>query len=179
MTKYTGLYLANTCPLVHLQPSQKSVIELFMQIVKPFNDQCSHHIETSQLICRGNQLTGFYMMRTLVVKMLTNANYFYQKLHFRCLTGFSRRLYLPIWERNTGIQYFNSYFYIQRQLFRGVLNIGLFLYSSIYSCLWIYWKHPFDRVTSRYLLRYPIQFCLRMLDSAIFKIHPPSPSKKK
>ena len=35
-----------------------------------FNDQCSHHIETSQLICRANQLTGFYMMKTLVVKRL-------------------------------------------------------------------------------------------------------------
>ena len=35
-----------------------------------FNDQCSHHIETGQLICRANQLTGFYMMRTLVVKRL-------------------------------------------------------------------------------------------------------------
>ena len=31
-----------------------------------FNDQCSHH--TSQLICSANQLTGFYMMRTLVVQ---------------------------------------------------------------------------------------------------------------
>ena len=27
--------------------------------------QCSHHIETSQLICSANQLTGFYMMGTL------------------------------------------------------------------------------------------------------------------
>ena len=36
----------------------------------PFNDQCSHHIETSQLICFENQPTGFYMMRTLVVKGL-------------------------------------------------------------------------------------------------------------
>ena len=26
------------------------------------NDQCSGHIETSQLTCRVNQLTGFYMM---------------------------------------------------------------------------------------------------------------------
>ena len=32
------------------------------------NDQCSHHIETSQLICRANKLTGFYMMGTLIVK---------------------------------------------------------------------------------------------------------------
>ena len=33
-------------------------------------DQCSHHIKTSQKIGRANQLTGFYMMRTLVVKRL-------------------------------------------------------------------------------------------------------------
>ena len=33
-------------------------------------DLCSHHIETSQLICRAKQLTGFYMMGTLVVKEL-------------------------------------------------------------------------------------------------------------
>ena len=35
------------------------------------NKQCSLHIGTSQLICRANQLTGFYMMGTLVVKGLT------------------------------------------------------------------------------------------------------------
>ena len=28
------------------------------------------HIETSQLICHGNQLTGFYMRETLVIKGL-------------------------------------------------------------------------------------------------------------
>ena len=28
---------------------------------KYINDQCSHHIETSHLICNTNQLTGFYM----------------------------------------------------------------------------------------------------------------------
>ena len=39
--------------------------------INPFNDQCSHHIETSHLICSANQLTGFYMMGTLVVKRLT------------------------------------------------------------------------------------------------------------
>ena len=37
---------------------------------EPFNDQCSHHIESSQMIFRANQLTGFYMMGTLVVKGL-------------------------------------------------------------------------------------------------------------
>ena len=34
------------------------------------NDQCSHHIETSQLICTANQQADFYMMGTLVVKGL-------------------------------------------------------------------------------------------------------------
>ena len=37
----------------------------------PFNDEFSHLIETSQLICRANQLTGFCMMGTLVVALLT------------------------------------------------------------------------------------------------------------
>ena len=36
----------------------------------PFNDQCSHNIETSPLIFRTNQLTDFYMLGTLVVKVL-------------------------------------------------------------------------------------------------------------
>ena len=39
--------------------------------LKPFNGQCSHHIETSQLICSANQLTSFYMMGTLAVKGLS------------------------------------------------------------------------------------------------------------
>ena len=33
-------------------------------------DQCSSHIETNQLVCSANQLTGFYMRGTLVVKGL-------------------------------------------------------------------------------------------------------------
>ena len=36
-------------------------------LVKAINDQCFYHIEMSQLICSGNQLTGLYMMETLVV----------------------------------------------------------------------------------------------------------------
>ena len=39
-------------------------------IFQLFNDQFSHHIETNQSICSVNQLTGFYMMGTLVVKRL-------------------------------------------------------------------------------------------------------------
>ena len=41
--------------------------------------QCSHHIETGQLICSANQLTGFYMMGILVVKWL---NYEFLTLKF-------------------------------------------------------------------------------------------------
>ena len=33
--------------------------------------QCSLHIETSQLICRANQLTGFYVRGTLALNELT------------------------------------------------------------------------------------------------------------
>ena len=36
----------------------------------PIKRQNYHHIETSQLICRANQLTGFYMMATLAVNEL-------------------------------------------------------------------------------------------------------------
>ena len=44
-------------------------IRFYYQIL-PFNYHCFHHIETSQLVYRANQLTGFYMMGTLVVKRL-------------------------------------------------------------------------------------------------------------
>ena len=37
---------------------------------QPLNNQCPSNIETSQLICRENQLAGFYMRGTLVVKGL-------------------------------------------------------------------------------------------------------------
>ena len=29
---------------------------------EPIHDQCSHHTETSQLICKANHPTGFYMI---------------------------------------------------------------------------------------------------------------------
>ena len=32
--------------------------------------QCSHHIETSQLNCSANELTGFYMIEILIVNAL-------------------------------------------------------------------------------------------------------------
>ena len=39
---------------------------IYAEVYYPFNDQCSHHVETSH----ANQLTGFYMMGTLVIKGL-------------------------------------------------------------------------------------------------------------
>ena len=41
-----------------------------METFNPLTTNVPHHIETSQLICSANQLTGFYMMRTLVVNGL-------------------------------------------------------------------------------------------------------------
>ena len=42
------------------------------------------YIETSQLICSANQLTSFYMIRTLVVKELMTKYFtkFVKSLHF-------------------------------------------------------------------------------------------------
>ena len=34
----------------------------FVCLVNPLTINVPHHIETSQLICSENQLTGFYMM---------------------------------------------------------------------------------------------------------------------
>ena len=39
--------------------------------VLTLNDQCPSHVETSQLICSANQMTGSYMRGTLAVKGLT------------------------------------------------------------------------------------------------------------
>ena len=48
-----------------------------------FHDGGCYHIETSPLICRANQWTGFYMITALVMKELTVANQIkIEKLHF-------------------------------------------------------------------------------------------------
>ena len=36
-----------------------------VNLINPFKCQCCPHIETSQLICFANQLTGFYIRVTL------------------------------------------------------------------------------------------------------------------
>ena len=51
------------------------------QPISSFNDQSSHHIETSQFICSANQLTGFYMMGTLVVKRSNSDSAFQWKMN--------------------------------------------------------------------------------------------------
>ena len=57
--------LKNFAKFTGKHPCQSLLLTL-----EPLNDQCSHHVESSQLICRANQLTAFYMMGTLVVKGL-------------------------------------------------------------------------------------------------------------
>ena len=42
--------------------------------------QCCHHIETSQLTCIANQLTGFYMRATLAFKGLSHKKHNILKL---------------------------------------------------------------------------------------------------
>ena len=58
---------------VYLETSQTSKMELLRKYLTALtlNGQCSSHIETSQLICRANQFTGFYMTETLTVKALS------------------------------------------------------------------------------------------------------------
>ena len=40
---------------------------------QPIKCQCCPHIETSQLICTANQLTGFYMRATLAFNGLISS----------------------------------------------------------------------------------------------------------
>ena len=41
-----------------------------INLINSLKRQSYRHIETSQLICRANQLTGFYMMATLAFNEL-------------------------------------------------------------------------------------------------------------
>ena len=50
-------------PKRYLEPWQTSVMEdFFVKINNPLTTNVPYHIETSDLICSANQLTGFYMM---------------------------------------------------------------------------------------------------------------------
>ena len=47
----------------------------FKYLDEPIKCQCCRHIETSQLICIANQLTGFYMRATSALNGLSNIGY--------------------------------------------------------------------------------------------------------
>ena len=45
----------------------------FCESFNPLTTNVPHHIETSQLICNANHLTGFYILGTLIVNGLKTA----------------------------------------------------------------------------------------------------------
>ena len=77
-------YLLNTgCKSPTITKTRNSsVIYKPEKKTQPFNGQCSHHIETIQLICRANQLTSFYMMGTLAVKKLNETAEINKEFHW-------------------------------------------------------------------------------------------------
>ena len=54
-------------------------------------------METSQLICSANQLTGFYMMATLAFNELNNINYLVQLITQIMLNVISKFYYLILY----------------------------------------------------------------------------------
>ena len=44
---------------------KKFVVKNFQPKFNPLTANVPHHIETSQLTCNANQLTGFYMMGSI------------------------------------------------------------------------------------------------------------------
>ena len=93
------------------------VVKFNFCFLNPLTTIVPHLIETSQLICIANQLTGFFMMwkigrswikrligkddrQTSLVKLscendqqIVTVNYFHKTLHLRCLTVFWIRLW--------------------------------------------------------------------------------------
>ena len=48
--------------MVYIRIQENSIIIKFHLT---FQDHCIHHVETSQMICSANQLTGFYILGNL------------------------------------------------------------------------------------------------------------------
>ena len=75
MVNLSSTFLSNCFELAMGQQSRvKNILKCFSFVIlrlrmswKLIFVTCLHYIETSQLICTANQLTGFYMMRTLVL----------------------------------------------------------------------------------------------------------------
>ena len=91
-----------------------------------FNDQCPSHIETSQLICRANQLTGFYMTGTLVVKRLNVPMTKQNKvvLLTLCIVNILETLFAKLW------QYFDLQKKIKRK--KGIAMILIFYFKKYF-----------------------------------------------
>ena len=97
---------------------KKSLIENFIfctvrvifrhpELFKPLTTNVLHHIETSQLICIANQLTGFIWWGNrgrYWVKRLKGKTHFYFLVHFAALTHFQPmvRFYTPWKHQKTG-----------------------------------------------------------------------------
>ena len=61
----------------------------------------SHQIETSQLICKGNQLTGFYMMGTLGINELSQPTFTCSKSTIETLEKGQK--YVQKYNKNNGV----------------------------------------------------------------------------
>ena len=56
------------------------MLERVLDTPLTFHGEGLYHIETSPLICRANQWTGFYLIKAAVVKELNSANFSYGEI---------------------------------------------------------------------------------------------------
>ena len=91
----TGLFLySRKRPVTWIRPvAWIGLIGLF-SVTWPFHDGGRYHIETSPLICRANQWTGFYMITSSVMKELIGLwflKYFYRQRTYLAETKISKQ----------------------------------------------------------------------------------------
>ena len=68
--------------------------QFFIKYASHLKRHSCHHIETSQLICRINHLTGFYMMTTLAFyKLKDSVNWLIKQVRLDRCKGFSSRFH--------------------------------------------------------------------------------------
>ena len=70
MSKVSFLRFMSSQAFVYKKLLKLPAIELF----NSFMTDVPYHIETSPLICRANQWTGFYMIKVFVMKELIKSN---------------------------------------------------------------------------------------------------------
>ena len=78
-----------------------------MKMILTIKCQCCPHIETSQLICFGNQLTGFYMRATVEFNGLISFSLQLKMLQWKCCLDVGARVI--IYDK-TEIRLFGKYF---------------------------------------------------------------------